>query len=131
MLKNALSSYSSTHLKQERIETNGDGVKPGSPLAGLGGVNVQLGRTRPRMNIFSGTPPKVFSVGLRSVPVCFGVIRELMQHPLGGCGVLKREIVCASPNLRVLLPLHPGERCFVFVAFIRLRSWARCDIIVQ
>ena len=34
------------------FETNGDGVKPGSP-------------------------PKVFSVGLSPVPVCFGVIREL------------------------------------------------------
>ena len=84
-----LSNYSLTRLKQERIETNGDGVKPGSPLAGHGGANVQLGRVRPRMNIFSGSPPKVFSVGLKSVPVCFGVIRELMQHPLGECGGLK------------------------------------------
>ena len=42
--------------KQERIETNGDGVKPGSPLAGHGGANVQLGRTRPRMNIFTPSP---------------------------------------------------------------------------
>ena len=30
------------------------------------------------------------------VPVCFGVIRELMQYPLGGCGVLKRGIGCTS-----------------------------------
>ena len=75
-------------LKQERDETNGDGVKPGStsPM-GHGGANVQLGRTRPSLNIFLGSPPKVFSVGLRSVPVCFGVIRELIQHSLGGCGV--------------------------------------------
>ena len=44
-------------LKQERIETNGDGVKPGStsPM-GLGGANVQLGRVRPRMNIFTPSP---------------------------------------------------------------------------
>ena len=28
--------------KKERIETNGDGVKPGSPLAGHGGANAQL-----------------------------------------------------------------------------------------
>ena len=34
-------------LKQARIETNGDGVKPGSPPAGLGGANVQLGQIRP------------------------------------------------------------------------------------
>ena len=33
--------------KQERIETNGDGVKPGyPPTAGLGGANVQLGTKR-------------------------------------------------------------------------------------
>ena len=82
--------------KQERIETNGDGVKPGSPHAGLGGANVQLGRTRPRLNIFSGSPPKAFSVGLRSVPVCFGVIREFMQHPLGGYGVFGGGIGCTS-----------------------------------
>ena len=25
------------------------------------------------------------------VPICFGFIRELMQHPLEGCGVFKRE----------------------------------------
>ncbi len=56
MFKDALSSYSSICLKQERIETNGDGVKPGSPPAGLGGANVQLGRVRPRMNIFTPSP---------------------------------------------------------------------------
>ena len=95
-LKDALSSYLSTRPKQERIETNGDGVKPRSPPAGHGGANVQLGRTRPSLNIFSGSPPKVFSVGLSPVPVCFGVLRELMQQPLGGCGGLKREIECTS-----------------------------------
>ena len=63
-------------LKQERIETNGDGVKPGSPPAGLGGANVQLGRERPRMNIFTPSPfvsefrPRLFR---NSVPVCFGI----------------------------------------------------------
>ena len=82
--------------EQERVETNGDGVKPGSPHAGPGGANVQLGRTRPSLNIFSGSPPKAFSVGLRSVPVCFGVMRELTQHPLGGYGELKRKIECTS-----------------------------------
>ena len=56
MFKYALSSYSSTYPRQERIETNGDGVKPGYPLAGHGGVNVQLGRMRPRMNIFTPSP---------------------------------------------------------------------------
>ena len=57
MLGDDLSSYSSTHLKQELVETNGDGVKPGStsPM-GLGGANVQLGRVRPRMNIFTPSP---------------------------------------------------------------------------
>ena len=43
-------------LKQVRVETNGDGVKPGSTLAGHGGANVQLGRVRPRMNIFTPSP---------------------------------------------------------------------------
>ena len=82
VFKHTLSSYPSTRPKQERIETNGDGVKPGSP-------------------------PKVFSVGLSPVPVCFGVIRTLMQHPLGECGVLKREIGCTSPDMGVLHPLLP------------------------
>ena len=36
-----------SNQNQERIETNGDGVKPGSPHAGLGGANVQLGQMRP------------------------------------------------------------------------------------
>ena len=85
-----------SNQNQERIETNGDGVKPGSPHARHGGANVQLGQVRPSLNIFSGSPPKVFSVGLSPVPVCFGVIRALIQHPLGGCGVLKREIGCTS-----------------------------------
>ena len=74
---------------------------------GLGGANVQLGRERPRMNIFSGSPPKAFSVGLRSVPVCFGVIRALMQHSLGGCGVLIDENGRPSPDMEVLFPLLP------------------------
>ena len=90
VFKYARSNYPSTCPNNERIETNGDGVKPGStsPM-GLGGANVQLGRVRPRMNIFSGSPPKAFSVGLRSVPIYFGVLRELMQHSLGGFGGLK------------------------------------------
>ena len=103
-LKDALSSYLSTRPKQERIETNGDGVKPGHPLAGHGGANVQLGQVRPSLNIFSGSPPKVFSVGLSPVPVCFGVIRELIQHPLGGYGGLKRGLECASLDMGVLSP---------------------------
>ena len=65
------------------------------------------------MNIFSGSPPKVFSVGLKSVPVCFGVMRKLMQHPLGECGGLKLVYkiyaprhgnVAPPPSLRVFLP---------------------------
>ena len=87
--KTSCSSRSSTRPKQERVETNGDGVKPGHPLAGHGGANVQLGRICPSLNIFSGSPPKVFSVGLSPVPVCFGVICALIQHPLGGYGVFK------------------------------------------
>ena len=43
--------------KQERIETNGDGVKPGATSTmGLGGANVQLGRVRPSLNIFTPSP---------------------------------------------------------------------------
>ena len=56
VLKDALSSYSTTHHKQERIETNGDGVKPGPPPAGHGGANVQLGQMRPSLNIFTPSP---------------------------------------------------------------------------
>ena len=41
---------------KERIETNGDGVKPGSPPAGHGGANVQLGQVRPSLNIFTPSP---------------------------------------------------------------------------
>ena len=74
----------------------------------------KLGRMRPSLNIFSGSPPKVFSVGLRSVPVCFGVIRELMQHPLGG-GVFGGENrvhvfdmeVLITPFLRVSPEIVP------------------------
>ena len=107
MFKCALSSCSSTYPKQERIETNGDGVKPGYPLAGHRGANVQLGRIRPSLNIFSGSPPKVFSVGLSPVPVCFGVIRALMQHSRGGHGVSGDEDrVHVSRGM--LLPLLPG-----------------------
>ena len=51
---------------------------------GLGGANVQ---TRTNASEFEHFYP---------VPVCFGVIRELMQHSLGGCGGLKREIGCTS-----------------------------------
>ena len=79
----ALSSCSSTYPKQERIETNGDGVKPGSPHAGHGGANVQLGRVRPRLNIFTPSP----------------FVSELYVNSntlLKGYGVLKREIECTS-----------------------------------
>ena len=62
---------------------------------------------RPCLNIFSGSPPKVFSVGLRSVPVCFGVMRKLMQHPLGECGGLKRGIGCTSLTWEYCTPLLP------------------------
>ena len=57
VFKYARSNYPSTCPNNERIETNGDGVKPGStsPM-GLGGANVQLGRTRPRLNIFTPSP---------------------------------------------------------------------------
>ena len=57
VFKYARSNYPSTCPNNERIETNGDGVKPGStsPM-GHGGANVQLGRVRPRMNIFTPSP---------------------------------------------------------------------------
>ena len=42
------------------------------------------------------------------VPVCFGVIRELMQHPLGGCGVPKREIGCTSLTWEYCSPSFPA-----------------------
>ena len=42
------------------------------------------------------------------VPVCFGVIRELMQHPLGGCGVPKREIGCTSLTWEYCSPSFPS-----------------------
>ena len=41
------------------------------------------------------------------VPVCFGVIRELMQHPRVGCGVIKDENGVYVPDMGVLLPLLP------------------------
>ena len=52
----ALSSYSSIRFKQECVETNGDGVKPGSPLAGHGGVNVQTRTGALELNIFTPSP---------------------------------------------------------------------------
>ena len=42
------------------------------------------------------------------VPVCFGVIRELMQHPLGGYGGLKRGIGCTSLTWECCYPLPAG-----------------------
>ena len=108
----------------------GTGSSRGPRLRGSGGANVQLGQIRPRMNIFSGSPPKVFSVGLRSVPVCFGVIRKLMQHPLGVCGVLKRGNECASRG-ECCSPSFPSGKVLssimevLFTPFLRLRRARR------
>ena len=41
------------------------------------------------------------------VPVCFGVMRKLMQHPLGGWGGLKRGIGCTSRG-ECCSPSNPG-----------------------
>ena len=41
------------------------------------------------------------------VPVCFGVIRELMQHPRVGCGVIKDENGVYVPDRGVLFPHLP------------------------
>ena len=54
------------------------------------------------------TPPKILSAGLRSVPVCFGIIRALMQRSFGGFGVLKRRIECASLTLEYCSPSFRG-----------------------
>ena len=94
MFGDALSSCSSTYPKQERIETNGDGVKPGSPHAGLGGANVQLGRVRPSLNIFTPSP----------------FVSELYVNSntlLKGYGVLKRGIGCTSRE-ECCSPSNPG-----------------------
>ena len=115
VFKHTLSSYPSTRPKQERIETNGDGVKPGSP-------------------------PKVFSVGLSPVPVCFGVLRELMQQPLGGCGGLKREIECTSrveccsPSFPSGIPPPLGKssvllKCGICFSSLLIKFESRIEII--
>ena len=52
------------------------------------------------------------------VPICFGVIRELMQHPLEGCGVFKRENrVYVSRGM--LLPHQPGDPTKLPAAILR------------
>ena len=94
-LEDAPNKCTLIHPKQERIETNGDGVKPGSPPAGHGGANVQIGRIRPSLNIFTPSP----------------FVSELYAHSCNtrseAACVLKRKIECASLNMGVLFPLLP------------------------
>ena len=94
-------------LNRNALKQMGTGSSRGPHLRwGLGAQMFNLGGVRPSLNIFSGSPPKVFSVGLSPVPVCFGVIRELMQHPLGGCGVSGDEDR-VHVSLGMLFPLLP------------------------
>ena len=78
------------HPKQERVETNGDGVEL------LASVNVQM---RTLSCAFEHFCP---------VPVCFGVIREFMQRSFGGFGVLKRGIGCTSLTWECCSPSFPS-----------------------
>ena len=129
MLGDALSSYSSTRPKQERVETNGDGVKPGSPHAGHGGANVQLGRVRPRLNIFTPSPfvseLYVNSCNTRSEAAC----------------VLKREIGCTSLTWKYCSPSFPSGippplvksavplKCGIYFSFFLIEFESRIEII--
>ena len=54
------------------------------------------------------TPPKILSAGERSVPVCFGVIRALMQRSFGEFGVLKHGIRCTSLTWEYCSPSFRG-----------------------
>ncbi len=54
------------------------------------------------------------------VPICFGVLREIMQRSLGGCGVFRREIGCTSLDMGVLFPLLP------FGIKFRPLTWEYC-----
>ncbi len=59
----------------------------------------RLGQSCSSLNIFSGSPPKVFSVGLKSVPVCFGVIHpppHKIPKRRGQCPRLFFASICAD-----------------------------------
>ena len=58
-------------LKQERDETNGDGVKPGSPPAGHGGVNVQTRTNASEFEHFFGVPAESIFGGVKVRPRLF------------------------------------------------------------
>ena len=78
---------------EERVETNGDGVKPGStsPM----GHGAQMSNEGHVLSLIGHFCP---------VPICFGVIRELKQHSLEVCGVFKyTRSKCASYSESVKL----------------------------
>ena len=80
VFKLALSNCALIYPKQERIETNGDGVKQGYPpktfRRGLGAQMFNGGHIPPAIEHFC------------PVPIGFGVTREFMQHSLGVCVVI-------------------------------------------
>ena len=74
------------------------------------------------------------------VPVCFGVIRALMQHPLGVCGVLKRKIECTSrgeccsPSFPSGIPPPLGKsavllKCGIYFSSFLIKFESRIEII--
>ena len=77
VFRHALSMCTIIHPKQEQVETNGDGVE--HPCMRKCPMRDTF---CPSLDIFWGSPPKKVSVGLRSVPICFGVVRGLKQRSL-------------------------------------------------
>ena len=99
VFKLALSNCALIYPKQERIETNGDGVKQGYPpktfRRGLGAQMFNGGHIPPAIEHFC------------PVPICFGVAREFMQHSLGVCVVLKDAFSNFSSESYLDFPLFP------------------------
>ncbi len=93
-------------LKQECVETNGDGVKPGSPPAGLGGANVQA---RTHSSEFEHFYP---------VPVCFGVIKRFKRDNIVSSNIMFEVLLGRLRTRNVALKdfcscfaLYCAERC--------------------
>ena len=128
--KDALSSCSSTYPKQERIETNGDGVKPGSPPAGLGGANVQSRRGSSEFEHFFGVPAESIFGGVKSRPHLFRSYththatpaRRLRRAQANLTGVCPLTWKCCSPSFPSGFPPPLGKsavllKCGIYFSF--------------
>ena len=108
VLKYARSKCALIHPKQERVETNGDGVKQGYPpkifRRGLGAQMSNAGRVLSRIGHFC------------PVPICFGVICKFKQARSEGAacsGALAHALIKVRRVLRAQ-PRHSAQ-CYMKV----------------